>query len=181
MDWMEDVQRRCKRKNKMLFTKESELLQSLMMKIDEQDHGTLILWLFELAEEGFIQLEATYPFEIRPQKAIKTCKLWAYGDLKMPVAKRAILNCHAFAKEITNEADIALCHAIGQACSVVHTRGHAIGYPIYELTSIVHRQGIEKCRDEIEKRMAYYMERLEAWRTYDGIAKEGFATFIYVA
>ena len=39
----------------------------------------------------------------------------------MPVAKKAILECHAMAKELTDIADIALCHAIGQACSVVHT------------------------------------------------------------
>lgn len=180
MDWMRDVERRWKRKNKMFFNKESELLQELMITIDEQDHGTLILWSLELAEESLRQLEAKYPFELRPRKAIETCKEWAYGEIKMPVAKRAILNCHAFAKEITNASDIALCHAIGQACSVVHTRGHALGYPIYELTAIVHQVGMEECPGVLEKRVQYYLDRLNAWGQYDGEAKNGFASFIVV-
>ena len=36
----------------------------------------------------------------------------------MRAAQRAILDVHAFAKEIKSLEDIALCHAIGQACGV---------------------------------------------------------------
>ena len=50
----------------------------------------------------------------------------------MPQAKAAILACHALAREWDSPEDIALCHAVGQGCSVVHTAGHAMGYPIYE-------------------------------------------------
>lgn len=63
----------------------------------------------------------------------------------MPIAQRKILDCHGFAKEIDNKEDIATVHAVGQACSVVHTAGHAMGYPIYDLTSFVHRYGIDDC------------------------------------
>ncbi len=33
---------------------------------------------------------------------------------------------------------MALCHAVGQACSTVHVETHAIGLPMYELTALVH-------------------------------------------
>ena len=61
----------------------------------------------------------------------------------MRYAQRKILDCHAFAKEAGCKEDVALCHAVGQACSVVHTAGHAIGYPAYDLTAIIHRYGID--------------------------------------
>lgn len=84
--------------------------------------------------------------------------------MKMPVAKRAILDCHAFAKEITSLEDIALCHAVGQGCSVVHTEGHAIGLPIYELTAMVRKYGIENYKEPVQNRNQEYIERLLYWR-----------------
>lgn len=78
----------------------------------------------------------------------------------MRLAQRKILDCHAFAKEIDCKEDIAICHAIGQACAVVHTAGHAIGYPIYDLTSIIYRLGIENCSETVELRKQEYIEKL---------------------
>ena len=70
-------------------------------------------------------------------------RAWAAGELKMRPAQRSILRCHALAKELPSPADIAACHAVAQACSVVHTPGHALGYPIYDLTSLVRRLGVD--------------------------------------
>ena len=90
-------------------------------------------------------------------------RLWAAGEIKMPEAKRFILNCHALAKESENPEAIALCHAVGQACSVVHTGGHAMGFPIYELTALVYRFGTGHCREIIERRRQEYLEKLLFW------------------
>ena len=93
----------------------------------------------------------------------------------MPEAKRAILNCHAVAKELTNKEDIALCHAIGQACGVVHTVGHAIGLPIYELTAIVYKYGIDNCKDKLINRKKEYIDKIyyyqEHYKEYKKWAK----------
>lgn len=82
----------------------------------------------------------------------------------MPVAKRAILDCHAVAKEISSTADIARCHAIGQACATVHTKGHAVGYPIYDLTALIRENGIENCDEMIQGRINFYVEQLLYWK-----------------
>lgn len=86
--------------------------------------------------------------------------------------RQAIPDCHAAAKETGSQADIALCHAVGQACSVVHAAGYAIGFPIYELTAIVRRYGAADCAAPVEARTRQYMERLVYWwvhaRTYQG-------------
>ena len=78
----------------------------------------------------------------------------------MPEARAKILDCHGFAKEIDDEVDRALIHAIGQGCSTVHTAGHGIGYPIYELTALVKRYGVENCEEIVEARVKEYFARL---------------------
>lgn len=172
MNWIEDVEKKLKRKNQILFSKDSEFLKELIYLISQQNRRALVLWAFELAEETVRILEEKYPDETRPRDVLEACQLWASGEIKMPEAKRRILACHAFAKELSNPEDIALCHAVGQACSVVHTGGHAIGYPIYELTALVRKYGIDDCGEIVEARKQEYMDRLIYWQdnymNYDG-------------
>ena len=54
----------------------------------------------------------------------------------------------------------ALCHAVGQACGTVHTAGHAMGYPVYELTAIVRALGLDEGRASVEARRQAYLVRL---------------------
>lgn len=81
----------------------------------------------------------------------------------MRLAQRRILDCHALAKKVDSKEGAAICHAIGQACAVVHTAGHAIGYPMYALSAIIYRLGIENCREAVKKRKQEYIERLLYW------------------
>ena len=81
----------------------------------------------------------------------------------MSEARKAILSCHIMAKELVSEEDKALCHAVGQACSCVHTVKHALGYPIYELTALVRRYGIEDCVTPVETRKQEYVEKILYW------------------
>lgn len=164
MYWYKEVEEKLKRKNQILFSKDSEFLQDIALLIQNQNHRTVVLWALDLAEESVRILEERYPGENRPRKAIEATRLWAAGKIKMPQAKREILNCHALAKEISDLGDIALCHAVGQACGVVHTVGHAMGYPIYELTAVVRKYGIDNCKDVIELRKQEYIDRLNYWK-----------------
>ena len=102
------------------------------------------------------------PGDRRPRAALDAAWLWARGRLKMPVAQRAILDCHAMAKDVTTAADAALCHAVGQACGTVHTAGHAMGYPVYELTALVRALGLDEGRAPVEARRQAYLARLRA-------------------
>ena len=174
MDWLDEVKAKIKRKNKILFSKDSEYLSDLALLLGEQNHRTAVLWALDLGSKAAEKLEAKYPDEKRPEEAIEAAKLWAFGKIKMPSAQRAILDCHALAKELSAPEDIALCHAVGQAASVVHTEGHALGLPIYELTSLVYELGTENCREAVEKKKAEYIDKIFYWKerseSYDGWA-----------
>lgn len=164
MDWIDDVKGRIKRKNLILFSHESPVLQELSMLLENQNRRTVALWAFDLCGDCVRELSEKYPDDSRPSKALEDARKWAAGEIKMPVAKKAILNCHSMAKEINLPEDKALCHAVGQACSTVHTKRHAMGLPIYELTAIVKKNGIDNCREPVEKRCAQYIDKLIYWR-----------------
>ena len=166
MNWIDEVKGKYSRHNQVLFSKNTEYLQDLSLLFSQQEHRAITLWAFEFAEETIEKLKRKYPNEQRPQEALMAAQNWAAGKIKMQPAQRKILDCHAFAKEISPKEDIAMCHAIGQACAVVHTAGHAIGYPIYDLTSIVFEYGIENCVEAVELRKQKYIERLFYWREH---------------
>ncbi len=160
MQLAEEVQMHLKRKNQILFSKDAECLQELRLLLQQQSRKVLILWALSLAQESTATLTQRFPAERRPQEALEAAWGWACGRIRMPVARRRILDCHALAKELTHPADRALCHAIGQACSVVHTAGHAMGYPMYELSALVYRYPGDGWLLPVQQRMQHYVARL---------------------
>ena len=178
MDWLDEVRIRLKKRNQVLFAKDMEYLQDLTMLFREQSHRTMVLWALDLAAESAAKLEERYPDETRPREALEAARAWAAGKIKMRPAQRKILDCHAFAKEIDSKEDIALCHAIGQACAVVHTAGHAIGYPIYDLSAIVYRFGIESCVEAVEQRKQEYIKKIFYWNEHIGDNEGEWAYFM---
>ena len=168
MDWIDQVRIKLKRKNQVLFAKDMEFLQDLAILFRGQSHQTMVLWALDLAAESVAKLEEKHPAEPRPREALESAWAWAAGDIKMRLAQRKILDCHAFAKELGRKEDIALCHAVGQACAVVHAAGHAMGYPMYELSAIVYRLGIENCSEAVERRKQEYIQKLFYWNEHVG-------------
>ena len=178
MNWIDEVKIKMKKKNQILFAKDSEYLQDLMILFQNQNHRVMVLWAFDFAAESVAELEEKYPEEKRPREALEVAQDWAAGKIKMRLAQRKILDCHAFAKEIDCKEDIAVCHAIGQACAVVHTAGHAIGYPIYDLTSIIYRLGIEDCFQTVELRKQKYIDKLIYWSEHISSYESEWADFM---
>lgn len=167
MDWLDEVTIKLKKKNQILFSKNSAYLQDLMQLVGEQNHRTMVLWAFEFADETVQKLRERHPMDRRPENAVATAKLWAAGKVKMPEAQRAILQVHAMAKEIHSQEDCALCHAVGQACGTVHTIGHAIGFPIYDLTALIRKYGLEACQEPVKQRKKQYIDRILYWKAGD--------------
>ena len=161
---MDEVSAKMKKGNQIFFSPKDAFLQDLSTLICEQNHQTMALWAFDFAEEAVQKLEERFPEDSSARKALETYKLWAFGKVKMPVAKREILSCHAFAKKITSPEDIALCHAVGQACGVVHANGHAMGFPVYDLTAMVHQFGLKNCKEPVEARKQAYIGKIFYWK-----------------
>lgn len=172
MDVLQTVKDRLKRKNLVLFAQDDIYFDRLRQQLNSASRKAIVLWALQLAEEGAGELSRIMPLDERPQTTVRLATLWAQGELKMPVAKRAILDCHSAAKETNNPEAIAYYHAVAQGCSCVHTPGHALGYPLYELTALVRRYGIDSCEKAICERVADYESKLAYWcehaATYSG-------------
>ena len=153
-----------KKGNQLLFTRDSECLQDLLRLVEEQKHRTLVLWAFDCVQVPLAQLEDACPSETRPRTALQTSQAWARGEVKMPVARKAILACHAVAKEHTDKVTGLLAHAIGQACATVHVETHALGLVFYELSAIVYAQGLQDCQMAVEGKIKFYYDRLLFWQ-----------------
>ncbi|MDR1794571.1 MAG: hypothetical protein LBR25_04180 [Erysipelotrichaceae bacterium] len=165
-DWLLDVRERQKRKCQILFTKTNPLLNDLKAFLNQASHQAIILWALELAGPVVEDLRDKYPRQNRPLLAYQAAVGWAKGKIKMPDAKRAILDCHGLAKELSEPTDIALCHAVGQACSCVHTAGHALGFVMYELTSIVFSFPENMWPAACPVWVRYYEDRLKYWMAH---------------
>ena len=178
MYWLDEVKLNIKKRRQVLFSKDSEFLSGLAGLFAERPHRVMVLWALDFAAESVADLERTCPDEHRPREALEAARQWAAGEVKMRFAQRRILDCHAVAKGLSDPAAIALCHAVGQACAVVHTAGHALGYPIYDLTAIVRRLGADNCREAVEARMAEYTGRLFYWDAHAADYRGTWAGFL---
>lgn len=159
-----EVERKLKKGNALLFSRDSLCLRELGRLMEGQSHRVLILWALDCAEAPLALFEAKYPLEPRPRAALEVCAAWARGQVKMPTAKRAILDAHAVAGEIGDRAYGALCHAVGHAGATVHVQTHAMGLPIYELTALVLLSGEGGYRDKVLEKADYYCRRFVHWR-----------------
>lgn len=175
MDYMEEAALRLKRKNQILFSKEG--LWELDLLLRQQNRRTVVCWALEMAADILTELSARLPGEERPAQCLADARRWAAGEIRMPEAKRAILACHAAAKELP-PYEAALCHALAQGCSVVHTSGHAMGLPIYQLTALVRRDGLAECPKTVERQLNRYLERLSWWAGHPEEQKGPWAKFL---
>ena len=118
------------------------------------------------------------PTETRAEEAVRQCRLWAAGEIRMPQAKKAILAAHAIAKESDDPVLGAYAHAIGQGCGSVHCETHAIGMVIYALTALVRAHGLASCQEVVEARVREEEERLRVWQLREKQEKWTWAPFL---
>ena len=158
-----DVENKIRKKSKILFNHNSPSLHELSVLIDNSSRLTIVLWALDCAKIPLSKFEREYPSDHRPRIALKESFRWARGEIKMPIAKKHILETHAIAKEIDNEIYIAICHGIAQACSTVHTPTHGLGLPMYELTSIVMENDMKNYEEEVVSKIQFYVDKLVYW------------------
>lgn len=118
---------------KMLSDWDASYIQSLVKLIETQSKATLAYWAVDYAEQVILPLWSKYyPNDLRPQNALKVAREWLSGEIKLPQAKKAILECHAAAREAdVNSVAQAAARAIGQSASTIHSARHCIGLALY--------------------------------------------------
>lgn len=152
------VQDRLSRKRKILFAEKDPGLVDLKAALERLSRREIVLWAFECCEP---QLD-------RPElhEAYTLVTKWARGEIKMPQAKRAILAIHSLAGEADELAEELRLRALAQGLSTVHTPTHAMGLPLYSLSSLVYRTGTVN-RHEIDASLHHYHQVIERVKQMD--------------
>lgn len=148
---------------KLLFSRDSECIQPLRELIEKQKHRTLAMWAVDCAGPVLAVFEARYPEEKRPREAIEAAMAWMRGEIKMPVAKKAIHAAHNAATEVEHDpAACAAARAMGHAAATVHVETHALGLVFYGLTAIVYADP-EHAEASLSSELKRYYDRLTYW------------------
>lgn len=146
-------------------------MQSLMKLIETQSKTTIANWCLSYVEENILPIFGkTHPDDTRPQAALAAARDWLDGKIKLPAAKKSILDAHAAAREAeTNPATGASCaaqaaaRAVGQAAAVIHAPTHSLGLAFYGAAAVAYdRVGIDKKPEVYEQIAAEECAKLEA-------------------
>lgn len=139
---------------KMLGNADSPHIISLMQLIETQSKTTIAQWCIDYTEKHILSIyEATYPDDTRPRDALKAARAWFAGEIKLPEAKKYILNSHAAAREAEeNPAAQAAARATGQAAATIHMPTHSLGLVFYGTAAIAYsRIGTDETASVYEK------------------------------
>ena len=157
-----DVVRNKKRGRAIPFDRRTACLQGLWGRLSSMRRRAVVLWALRGAEISVSELEAYFPGDPCFLEALSAARAWAEGRVKMPAARRAILAAHAAAKETSDARAAALCHAVGQACSAVHTPRHAPGLVCYRLTALLSGLPEADWERAIEGELALFLRLADA-------------------
>jgi len=145
------------RRRKMLSDRDAPYMQALIRQMETQSKSTLATWAIDYSEAVLIPLwDRSYPDDSRPISAIHAARERLTGRIKLPEAKKAILQCH----EAAQEADCvpaaqAAARAIGQSASIIHSARHCMGLPFYGALAIaLDRLGTEAEWEFLERQAA---------------------------
>ncbi|MGE5397745.1 MAG: putative immunity protein [Chitinophagales bacterium] len=152
---------------KMLSDWDAPYIQSLVTLIETQSKSTLAHWAVDYAELVILPLwRKYYPNDLRPQNAMNDAREWLSGAAKLPQAKKAILECHAAAREASmNPVAQAAARAIGQSSSTIHSARHCIGLALYGAIAVAYDSlGTNATWEQLEQNAA-----LECGRMLDAL------------
>jgi hypothetical protein len=106
------------------------------VKLDKQDHRSLVLWATDCAEHVLPYFEEKYPNDSRPRKAVEAGRAWVRGEIAMSEARTAAFAAHAAARAAADHAAArAAARAAGHAAATAHVADHAGHAATYALTA----------------------------------------------
>lgn len=123
---------------KILYGLDNPFISALRRDAEAASRLAVTLWALDAAEKCLCLV--SYGAS-EAENAVCLSRQWARGKVKMKEAKSAILGCHAKAREAEDPFDRAVLRAIAQGCSVVHSKKHAVGLPVYLMTAERVRHG----------------------------------------
>ncbi|MCL2168783.1 MAG: hypothetical protein FWB74_02015 [Defluviitaleaceae bacterium] len=143
-----------KKHRKMLTDWQAPYILPILRLIETQSKTTIANWCIDYAQSHILPIyQDAHPTDSRPALAIDAALRWLAGEIKLPEAKRFILDCHQAAREVEdNPAALAAARTIGQCAATIHTPTHSAGLMFYGALAIAyHKLGTDADWEELLK------------------------------
>jgi len=128
-----------------------------MRLIETQSKSTIAHWCIDYAEKHHLPIYLkTYPGDNRPLEALHAARRWLAGEIKLPEAKKIILDrCHQAAREAEEHpAAQTAARCLGHAASTIHTPTHSLGIAFYGAAAVAYdRVGVGQ-KAEVYRKIA---------------------------
>ena len=106
------------------------------------DKRPLTLWAAGCAEHVLPFFLEERPGDVRPRVAIDACRQWAATTVfRMADIRKASLDAHAAARDVTGSDAIFAAHSAGQAVAAAHVPTHALACSVYALRAVAAHTG----------------------------------------
>jgi len=125
---------------RMLTDWQAPYIQSLFRLIETQSKTTIANWCVNYAETRLLPIyQKSIPCDLRPESAIIAARKCLDGELKLPEAKKIILECNDAARNAENNPTAqASARAIGQCASTIHAATHSAGLLFYGALAVAY-------------------------------------------
>jgi hypothetical protein len=111
-------------------------------QIFRPDQKALATWAADCAERVLPYVEARYPGDDRPRKAIETLREWIETRVfSMRIIRGVSLSAHAAAKGKKEADAVFAAHAAGQAVGTAHVVTHSFGSSLYSIRAVIAHTG----------------------------------------
>ena len=105
------------------------------MRLDKQDHRSLVLWATDCAEHVLPYFAENYPKDNRPRNALEAERAWARAEIAMSEARAAASVAHSSARDADQWTARAAARAAGHAAATAHVASHAAHAADYAVTA----------------------------------------------
>ena len=99
--------------------------------LTKEHHFQMLLWSCLCAEHSFTLIADK--IDLILINALTIGRNWTQGLSSVGDARKASVECHSLARELSNPVDIAIARACGHAVATAHMADHSLGGAIYSL------------------------------------------------
>ena len=157
MDWMDEVAEKMRRRNQILFSRDSDPAAAVRLaRKCAAAHGRA-LGARPPRGRNRRGISRAHPEDGRPRRAVQAARQWASGSIRMPIAQRN--STVTPRREAASSADAARLHAVAQGCSVVHIGGPCARPAHLRADRARSRMWLERQPKAVELRVLEYVDR----------------------
>ena len=120
--------------------------------LTKEEHYAMMQWAYDCAEHVLPLFGDT--IDKRLTDALEIAKKWKKANASVGDARKASVDAHKLARELSNPISIAVARSVGHAVATAHMADHSLGAAGYALKAVKNaRKSVEEERKWQDKKL----------------------------